>query len=150
MSLWVPPTATEFKAFFNRDFNYAPASDATNDKYVTDVDIDKAITEADINFSPGMFKNFSQSKVVCLYLAAFFLVVNIQNSQRGLSSQANFPINSNSVQGVAIAVQIPERFLKDPFLSQFTQNGYGMKYLTFVLPYLVGNVRLMFGTTTST
>lgn len=141
---WTPPTAADFKAFFNRDFNYAPSTNPLDPEYVTDTDINKAILEGEINFNAGMFNVVSgQSTNVFMYLAAFYLVANIQLSERGLSAQANFPIESNTVQGVAINVQIPERFLKNPVISQYAQNGYGMKYLSFVLPQLVGNVGIV-------
>ena len=131
-----PPSVADFQAYFARDFNFAPANDDSNiDKYVVSADITKAITEAQVNFNETLF---SDPTVPFMYLTAYVLVVNIQNSARGLSSQAKFPISSNSVGGVSVSFQIPDRYAKDAFLQQYTKNGYGMKYLELVLPYLVG------------
>jgi hypothetical protein len=141
------PTAAEFKTFFARDFNFAPDDDADNLDYITDTDIDRAIAEAEIGF-PELLDTDAQNTIAFMYLSAFHLVVNLQNSAKGISSQAKFPISGTSVAGVSVNFQIPERYSKDPFISQFTQNGYGMKYLSMMLPNLVGNVEISEGTTT--
>ena len=155
---WITPTVAQFQAKFARDFNYAPASDPDNLSFITSNDINQALSDALQNFSPctyGIGQNavnpnpngLDNATNVFLYLAAFYLVLNLQNSAKGLSSQANFPVNSKSVGGVSISFTIPERYAKSPILSVYTQNGYGMKYLSLALPYLVGNVGLARGTT---
>ena len=126
-----PPTTSDFKTYFTRDFNFG--SDMTT---VMDVDISKAIAEGQINFNSGLFGENAES--IFYYLAAYVLVVNLQNSAKGISSQAKFPISSNSVGSVSVTFQVPERYSKDAFIQQYTKNGYGMKYLELVLPYLVG------------
>lgn len=129
-------SVSDFKAYFARDFNYAPADDQGNiDTYVVDADITRAINEASQNFNDSLF---SDPTIMFMYLVAYQLVVNLQNSAKGISSQAKFPINSTSVGGVSISFQIPDRYSKDAFLQQYTKNGYGMKYLELVLPYTVG------------
>lgn len=133
----IPPTVSEFKTYFARDFNYAPSGDLNNLDYITDSDIEKAFTEALANFNESLFGGDSAATIF-MYLAAYTLVVNLQNSAKGLASQSKFPINSNSVGGVSISFQVPDRYQKDAFLQQYTKNGYGMKYLEMVLPYLVG------------
>lgn len=149
MSDWVKPTPAEFKAFFNRDFNYAPASDPNNLGFVTDADITKAIGMALLNFSPGLFGTNENTTTVFMWLAAFYLVQNLQTSAQGVGSKSNFPINSKSVGGVAVSYTIPEKYTKNPWLSALTANGYGMTYLSLALPYTVGNVKIAFGTTTA-
>ena len=146
--MWTPPSIAEFKAFFARDFNYAPSTDPNNLDYIIDGDITKAINEGVINFNTSLYGTDAQVTNVFMYLAAFFLVFNIQNSMKGITSQSRFPISSNSVGGVSISFQLPERYAKDPILSMYTQNGYGMKYLALSLPFLSGNVNLIEGTTT--
>lgn len=146
--MWTPPSIAEFKAFFARDFNYAPSTDPNNLDYIIDGDITKAINEGEINFNTSLYGTDAQVTNVFMYLAAFFLVFNIQNSMKGITSQSRFPISSNSVGGVSISFQLPERYAKDPILSMYTQNGYGMKYLALSLPFLSGNVNLIEGTTT--
>jgi len=142
MSTWTTPTVADFKAYFARDFNFATTGDlpqqADIDHYIVDADITRAINEALINFNEGLFG--ANSAMVFMYLVAYQLVVNLQNSSKGISSQAKFPISSNSVGGVSVSYQIPDRYSKDAFLQQYTKNGYGMKYLELSLPYIVGNM----------
>lgn len=145
---WSPPTASDFKTFFARDFNFAPVKDPNNLDYVVDSDITRAINEGLINFSPSLFGSDAQITNVFMYLAAFFLVFNIQNSVKGLSSQSRFPINSNSVGGVSVNFTLPEIYQDDPVLSMYTQNGYGMKYLSFALVMLPGGVDISEGDVT--
>jgi hypothetical protein len=159
-STWVPPNAAQFMARFARDFNYAPASDPNNFDYVTTGDINQAISDALQNFSPSTYgigsglsgpvlnPNATDNATnVFFYLAAFYLVFNLQNSFKGIAAQVNFPVNSKNVGGVSISYTIPDRYAKSPILSQYMQNGYGAKFLSLALPYLVGNVGLARGTT---
>jgi hypothetical protein len=148
---WAVPSVDDFKTYFARDFNFATVqNEPQNLDYVVDADITKAITEANINFNTGLYGEDAEVTAVFMYLAAFYLVVNLQNSAKGVASQSKFPISSTSVGGVSVTFQIPERFGKDPYIQQFTQNGYGMKYLSLALPFLIGNITLVEGTTTWT
>src|SRR3990167_7543882 len=94
---WSPPSVSDFKNFFERDFNFAPLSDPNNLDFITNADITRAINESQINFNISLFGNDSQVTNVFMYLAAFHLVGNIQNSTKGISSQTKFPISSTSV-----------------------------------------------------
>lgn len=147
---WTAPSAADFKAFWTRDFPYAPDSDPNDLNYITDADITRAIAEGEINFNPDLFGDDAQVTIIFMHLAAFYLVVNIQNASKGVASQAKFPISSAGVGGVNVSYQIPERYSKDPYLAQFMQNGYGMKYLSMALPYTIGSIELIEGTTTPT
>ncbi|MEI6810262.1 MAG: hypothetical protein WCN95_16205 [bacterium] len=149
MVAWTQPTASEFKTFFARDFNFAPSNDPNNLDYVTDVDVQRALDTARINFNPALFGENAQITTVFMYLSGFFLVKAIQVSAKGLSSQSKFPISSQSCGGVNVSYQIPDRYSKDEYLSQFTDNGYGMLYLSMALPMLVGNVANIGGMTTT-
>lgn len=142
---WTAPTASDFKGFFARDFNFAQASDPNNLDFVIDADINRAINEAQINFNSALFGSDAQVTNVFMYYAAFCLVRNIQMSTKGLASQSKFPISSNSVGGVSISFAIPDAYTKDPFLSSLTSNGYGMRYLELLLPYLSGNITVVCG-----
>ncbi len=146
--MFTTPTVAAFKSRFVRDFNYAPETDQSNLQYVLDADITNAYNLALLNFNPGLYGTEAQSTEVFMWLSAFYLVFSIQTSSAGLSSQSNFPISSKSVGGVSISFNIPEVYMKDPVLSQYTQNGYGMMYLNLVMQYMVGNVRIAPGTTT--
>lgn len=147
---WTPPTYTDFQSFFNRDFPYAsPSTPATDLNVVQPADINKAISEAEINFSPGMFDiNSGQSTTVFMYLAAFYLVENLKASAKGIGAQANFPLTSIAAGQVSVGMQPPEQFLKNPTLAMFTRNAYGMQYLSFVYPYTIGAMQIANGTTT--
>lgn len=142
---WTPPTPADFRSFFARDFVFAQASDPDNLEFITDGDLNRAIAEAQINFNQALYGSDANVTNVIMYLIAFCLVRNIQNSTKGLSSQSRFPISSNSVGGVAISFQIPEAYLKDPFIASLTANGYGMRFLEFTLPFLTGNAYVVCG-----
>ena len=129
-----PLTVSDFKTYFARDFNFAPAEDPDNLDYVTDTDLTRAIAEATLSFNDTLF---SDPSVPFAYLVAFHLVSNLQLSAKGISSQSKFPISSETVGGVSISFQIPDRYQKDPIIQQYAQNGYGKKYLEFALPALV-------------
>lgn len=146
MSAWVPPTVSEFKARFNRDFPYAPVSDPDNIDFVTDADIQLAINEGQISFNSSIFGD--STTPIFMYLAAHCLVTSIRNSGMGLASQAKFALNSTSVGGVSIDNNINEMFASNPMFSQYLETGYGKKYLQMIYPYTVGNVRISLGTTT--
>ncbi len=147
---WIPPTYTDFQTFFNRDFPYAGINTpATDLNYVQPADVNKAIAEAEINFSPRMFDiNSGQSTTVFMYLAAFYLVENLKASAKGISAQGNFPLTGIGAGGVNVSMQPPEAFTKNPTYAMFTRNAYGLTYLSFVYPYTVGAVSLAQGTTT--
>lgn len=142
---WEPPCVEEFKQFFNRDFWYAQPNDQSNLELVTDCDIQNAINEGLINFNIALYGSNNNITIVFLYLAAFNLVRKIQVSEKGLASQSRFPISSNSVGGVSISFSLPEAYAKDPWLNSLTANGYGMRFLEFTLPYLTGNVFVLWG-----
>lgn len=142
---WTPPVASDFKSFFARDFYFASETDPNNLDFVTEADINRAIAEAQINFNSGLYGTDAQITNVFMYLAAFCLVRNIQNSTKGLSSQSRFPISSNSVGGVSVNFSIPEAYMKDPFIASLTINGYGMRFLEFTLPMLGGNISVICG-----
>lgn len=144
-SSWTPPAPSDFQAFFARDFFFASETDPNNLDFVTVNDITRAINEALINFNIALYGSNANITNVFMYLVAFCLVRNIQNSTKGLSSQTRFPISSTSVGGVSVSFSIPEAYMKDPFIASLTMNGYGMRFLELSLPYLSGNVTAICG-----
>jgi hypothetical protein len=145
--MWTPPVPADFKSYFQRDFPYAPEHDANNPKYITNVDIDKAIAEALFNFNSGLVGG-TQATMMFMYLAAHYLVTNIRMSSKGLDSQAEQMIQSKSAGGVSVGYQIPEKIAKSPILAQYLTTGYGQKYLELAMKYIVGRVSNVEGTTT--
>lgn len=146
--MWTRPTVDEFKAYFFRDFNYAPTSDPNDLKYITDPDITKAMDQAEATFNSRLFGNDAGRKQAFLLLAACYMVSDIQTSTQGLSSQFNFPVSSKSVGGVSIGYSIPKQYLDDTFVSFLASNGYGVKYFQLAQPWTVGRVGIIDGTTT--
>lgn len=128
-------TIADFKAHFVRDFSYG----ATSDK-VMDADITKAYTEAKANFNPALFSSDDQLIIAFLYLAAHYLVIDFQNSNSGLNQAALGLLASRSVGSVSESYSVPDTYTKDPLMAFYAKTGYGQKYLSLVLPALVGNV----------
>lgn len=125
------------------DANLQPLTDVTAWKitkgdinsYLSDADIEKAIAEARLAFSNDLFDNETDMTIPLLYLAAYYLVMDIQNSTAGLSSTAyqGF-VASKSVGSVSESYAIPAWVNNDPIWGLFLSNGYGKKYLTYLLP----------------
>lgn len=107
-------------------------------EYLSDDDIAKAIGEMLLSLS-DIFGEKEQ-EIVQLYLTAFYLVLDIQNAEAGLSSKAysNY-IASKSVSSVSESYAIPSWVQNDPTLSLYMDNGYGKKYLTFLIPRMKEN-----------
>ncbi len=145
---FVTPSVDDFKDQFFRDFKYAPEGSENDLNFITDRDINKAYAQALINFNAGIFGTDAEATLIFLWLAAFYLVYDLQTSAQGIGSQANFPVTSKSVGNVSASFQIPDKIMKNPTLAIYAMNGYGMKYLSMALPYTVGNVRVVNGTTT--
>jgi hypothetical protein len=115
--------------------------------YILDEDIEKAFQEAQIVFNQSLFGTDAQITLGYLYLAANYLVNDIRASQSGLSGKGAFSVTSRSVGNVSESYGIPEAYLNNPVYQFYTQSPYGLKYLSLVLPQLVGNVGAVFGAT---
>lgn len=142
---WVAPSATDFKNVFTRDFPFAPEEDPTNLDFVTDADINRAVSEAQLMFNPCLFG--ASATQIFMFLAAHHLVINLQSSAKGLSAQAKFAIESTSVGGVSTSFSIPQVFKDDPMFSGLMTTAYGLKYLNLVYPYTIGQVGTVGGGT---
>ena len=133
-----------------------PGSDATKwvvvndstDNYVQDDDITRAFGQAQVNFNQSLFSGDDTIKLCYLYLTAHYLVVDMRNALAGVSGAGAFPLASRSVGSVSESYGIPSAYLANPSYAIYAQTGYGMKYLSLVLPMLVGNVGIACGGTT--
>lgn len=147
-------TVDDFKDHFVRDFSYAIPSGETESiydcqrDYVMDADITKAYAEAGINFNEGLFSTDDQLKISFLYLAAHYLVNDLQTSAQGLGSGSMFPVSSRSVGPVSETYAVPDWIAKDPVWSMYATTRYGLKYISLVKPLLIGNVVVYEGATT--
>lgn len=147
-------TVNDFKNLFTRDFKYAIPSGSTESPfpcptdYVMDTDIDRAFLEATINFNEALFSDDNQLKITFLYLAAHYMVNDLQTASQAMGSSSSFPVSSRSVGGVSESYSIPEWMLKDPVLGSFASTRYGQKYISLIKPLLIGNVAVYEGATT--
>lgn len=112
--------------------------------YTQDSDILNAMAEARINFNESLF-SVEDAKLIFLYLTAYYLTVDFANAL----GQANAGIiTSKSVGSVSESYGIPQWMLQDRILGAYGRNGYGLKYLSLIQPYLVGNIMFFAGATT--
>lgn len=119
--------------------------DANN--YIQDYDITKAFSEAQVSLNQGLFGTDAQIQMGYLYLTAHYLTLDIRTANQGVQSTGEQIVNSRSVGGVSESYTIPQHYLDDPILAFYTYTGYGMKYLSLVLPLLRGNIGVVDGWT---
>lgn len=143
-----PATVDEFKARYARDFKYGPGFDKVQDQ-----DIAHAMTDALTVFNPALF-TAADGQTGFLYLAAHYLVVNIQAvgglqakpEGLGLENQAQGIVASKGISGVSVSLVDPPEFIKKvPLLAQLWITDYGRKYVSMLEPKLRGNVHAVAG-----
>ena len=164
------PIYVEGKAYFKDDeVYYAPnfyksltdgnttlPTDITNwslvddsvDNYIQDADILRAFNEAKVNFNAALFGDDDTIKMVFLYLAAHYLVIDLNNAMNPLGMGFMGFTQSKSVGSVSESYAVPQWMLNNAILSQYATTGYGRKYLSLIQPYLVGNIIFVPGRTT--
>jgi hypothetical protein len=145
-------TVQDFKDYFRRDFPYSPQEEPHDgccdlDKYVFNFDIEKAFGEAKHILNQALFGSDADIRIGYLYLTAHYLVNDLRTAQAGVNSTGSFPVSSRSVGSVSEAYQIPDMYKDSPQLAFFSTTQYGMKYLSLVLPRLIGNVGVVAGWT---
>lgn len=127
--------------------NWALANDSV-DNYIQDSDILRAFNEAKVNFNAGLFGDDNTVKMVFLYLAAHYLVIDLNNAMNPLAMGFMGFTQSKSVGSVSESYAVPQYMLNNAILSQYATTGYGRKYLSLIQPYLVGNIIFCPGRTT--
>jgi hypothetical protein len=115
--------------------------------YVLDSDIIKAFAEAQQSFNQALFTTDPNITLGYLYLSAHFLVNDINTANAGLQSSGINPVNSRTVGSVSESYFISDYYLNNPLYLFYNKTGYGQKYLSMILPNLVGNVGVVCGTT---
>lgn len=135
-------TVEDFKAYFSRDFSYG----VTND-YVTDNDINKAFNEAKLLINLSILGSDEQITICYYYLTAHYLCHDLKTAVNGLESTGDNPVTARSVGSVSESYTIPELYTKNPQIAFIAKTGYGQKYLSIVLPLLVGNFSTISGGT---
>lgn len=108
--------------------------------YVSNNDIERAFSEAKVNFNASIFPNNDTAEMVFYYLTAHYLVIDKTNALAPFGLGFMGFTQSKSVGSVSESYGIPQWMLNNPLLSSFAQTGYGRKYLSLIQPYLVGNI----------
>lgn len=140
---YTPVTPTVFKNYFVRDFPYGTTSDK-----VTDADITKALGQAAFNFNEALFGSQTEFNIGFCYLTAHYLVIDLQTSSQGLSGSFAWLEASKAVGSVSQSFSIPQQVLDHPVYSMLSKTNYGAKFLSLMLPRLVGQIFVSFGGTT--
>lgn len=120
------------------------------ENYITDNDILRAFIEAKQNFNASFFTNCQSLTMVFCYLAAHYLVIDMNNAMNPFALGAMGFTQSKSVGSVSESYGFPQWVMNDKKLGLYAQTGYGRKYLSLILPYLTGNIiftpgRISFG-----
>jgi len=113
--------------------------------YVVDKDIEKAYEQACANFNSSLFVNDDTMIIAYSYLTAHYLVNDL--NENGLESTGSQLVSAVKVGNVSETYKIPEWMLNNQAYSYFTTTSYGLKYLSFVAPLMVGNVQTAEGQT---
>ena len=116
--------------------------------YITDDDIAKAMTQAKINANERFGSNDNEKTYIYLHLVAFYLVMDWKNAAAGAASAYSGFTASKSVGDVSESYNFPTWLTNSPLYSLYSTNGFGMKYLSLILPYL--SCTILFSTGRST
>ena len=116
--------------------------------YITDDDIRKAMAQALTAANEDFGEDDDEKKRIFLHLVAFFLVLDLKNASAGLNSSYAGLVASKSVGSVSTSYNFPQWIINSPLYSIYSQNGYGLKYLSLILPYLGCTVLFSTGRTT--
>jgi hypothetical protein len=136
------PSATDFKAYFVRDFPFGSTADE-----VMDADITKAIADAAFLINEALAGSQEEYNTLYLNLTAHFLVMNLRSSSQGISGQYSFLHGSKGVGSVSESISIPQRILDNPEFAMLCKTNYGAKYVMMILPRLAGQMFIVQGTT---
>ncbi len=116
--------------------------------YVTDADITRAMSQAYINANYKFGSNDEERIMIYLHLIAFYLVMDWRNASAGVNSGYSGLVASKSVGDVSESYNFPQWMINSPLYSLYSSNGYGMKYLSLIIPYLSVTILFSRGRTT--
>lgn len=143
--MYTNPVVDDFKNHFHRDFPYTDNnSDLTK---IHDADINTALAEAALAINPNLFSSQASYSLGFLHLTAHCLVTNLRNSSQGLNGTYAFLENSKGVGNVSQSFGIPPKFLDIPQVSMLLKTNYGAKYVSMILPHLIGPMHVSLGRT---
>ena len=127
-------TISDFKNYFVRDFCYGQVPET-----IMDCDIAKALNEAKNFINQGIIP-CNKLLIAFYYLAAHFLVLNIRMAFNGVQSVGQQIIQNNNITEVSESYAIPSKFINNAVVNAYAKTDYGLKYLSIVLPNLIGHV----------
>lgn len=127
--------------------NWKPIKASIYD-YVTDSDIERAMSQAYLNRNYRFGSTDEERINIYLHLIAFYLVMDMQNASAGVGSGYMGLVASRSVDGVSESYNFPQWLLNSPVYGIFASNGFGMKYLSLILPYICCPILFSPGRTT--
>lgn len=104
--------------------------------YVTDADITRAMSQAYINANYDFGSTDEERIMIYLHLIAFYLVMDWQNASMGVNSGYSGLVASKSVGDVSESYNFPQWMMNSPLYSLYSSNGFGMKYLSLIIPYM--------------
>lgn len=125
--------------------NWTLVSEKQTD-YILDADITKAFGEAEQALNQALYGSNENIQRAYLYLTAHYLVMDIRASQSPFEAASGY-LTSRSVGSVSESYQIPQDWTQSAILQPFTTTNYGIKFLSFTVPALVGNTHAVSGTT---
>lgn len=121
-------------------------SDST-DNYVQDADITRAFGEATVNFNQAIWGDDATIKMMYLYLSAHYLINDLKAANGGVAASPAFVVTSRKVGNVSEEYGIPGAYLTNPLYAYLSTTPYGLKYLSLIVPRMVGNMVAVCGTT---
>lgn len=116
--------------------------------YVTDADITRAMSQAIINANYRFGGTDEERINIYLHLVAFYLVLDWRNAAAGVNSGYSGLVASKSVGDVSESYNFPTWMTDNPLYSLYSSNGYGLKYLSLIIPYLSCTILFSTGRTT--
>lgn len=146
------PTVAEFKAFFSRDFTYAPepVPPETNQDPalgITDNDISRAMLEGEMAANLDLAYDQASYTMWYLYATAHFLVNDLRTAFGGLEGSFQWTTTSKSVGSVSESYAVPESVQNNPALALWFRTNYGAKLMTMMMPYFVAPILSVCGRT---
>ena len=113
--------------------NWVITADSVNN-YVQDTDIQRAFEEAKGSFNSALFHDCNTAQLYFCYVAAHYLVMDLNNAQNALAMGFNGMVASKSVGSVSESYGLPAWIMNSPQYALFAQTGYGRKYLLHIIP----------------
>ena len=145
---------TETDSFYKslKSQNTEPLSDETAWQLVTTESKEDYVCDSDIEFAKNEADEVANEDILTelsfMYLVAFYLCYDLDLAQSGATGQNSYTASSKKVGSVSETYAVPKWIEDDPYLSFYSRNGFGLKFLSLIRPKLIGNVDIIAGYTT--